>query len=197
MRPGAHPPPSDRTTWRRATVGGVSMVELLWVVAFMSIFVLLVLPTAHTIHRRQQEKELRRGLVRIRTALDDYHRDWEFGYIEADTDTGWPESLEALTEEVEYRGPTEASAQPIPVAPGQPPPQPPLGLDEEPQLKVYLERIPPDPFNRHGDEWDTGGWKARSYEDDFDSTSWGGDDVYDVYSSSELTALDGSTYSEW
>jgi general secretion pathway protein G len=41
-------------------------------------------------------------------------------------------------------------------------------------------------------------WGMRSTRDDYDSTSWGGDNVYDVYSESEALALDGQThYNEW
>jgi general secretion pathway protein G len=41
------------------------------------------------------------------------------------------------------------------------------------------------------------GWMARDYDDEPDATSWGGDGLYDVYSSSELTALDGTKHFEW
>ena len=54
----------------------------------------------------------------------------------------------------------------------------------------FLRRIPIDPMTH--DEW-----VLRSYQDDVDSTSWGGENVYDVRTSSEGTALDGTKYADW
>jgi general secretion pathway protein G len=54
----------------------------------------------------------------------------------------------------------------------------------------FLRRIPIDPMT-HDD------WVLRSYQDDVDSTSWGGENVYDVRTSSEGTALDGTKYADW
>ncbi len=55
----------------------------------------------------------------------------------------------------------------------------------------FLRRIPKDPMSEDGE------WGLRSYQDDFDSNVWGGEDVYDVYSKSEEKALDGTHYNEW
>jgi general secretion pathway protein G len=55
----------------------------------------------------------------------------------------------------------------------------------------FLRRIPVDPMTGKKD------WGLRSIQDDPDSNSWGGDNVFDVYSKSDGTALDGSKYSEW
>jgi general secretion pathway protein G len=55
----------------------------------------------------------------------------------------------------------------------------------------FLRRIPVDPMTRQRE------WGLRSVQDDADSTSWGGDNVFDVYSKSQGTALDGSKYSDW
>lgn len=55
----------------------------------------------------------------------------------------------------------------------------------------FLRRIPMDPMTGQRD------WGLRSVQDDADSTSWGGDNVFDVYSKSQGTALDGTKYSEW
>ena len=54
----------------------------------------------------------------------------------------------------------------------------------------FLRRIPVDPMT-HDD------WVLRSYQDDVDATSWGGENVYDVRTSSEGTALDGTKYADW
>lgn len=55
----------------------------------------------------------------------------------------------------------------------------------------FLRRIPVDPMTGQKD------WGLRSIQDDPDSTSWGGDNVFDVYSNSQGTALDGTKYSDW
>ena len=55
----------------------------------------------------------------------------------------------------------------------------------------FLRRIPVDPMTGQRD------WGMRSVQDDPDSTSWGGDNVFDVFSKSQGTALDGSKYSDW
>jgi general secretion pathway protein G len=56
---------------------------------------------------------------------------------------------------------------------------------------TFLQRMPVDPFTESTE------WGLRSYQDDWDSTSWGGENVYDIYSLSPLRALDGTYYSEW
>ena len=64
--------------------------------------------------------------------------------------------------------------------------------DLYPSPRKYLRRIPQDPFDRYDE-----GWGFRSYKDDPDSTVWGGDDIYDVYSQNDGTALDGTYYNTW
>ena len=61
----------------------------------------------------------------------------------------------------------------------------------ESRTVTFLQRIPIDPFTEEAE------WGLRSYQDDFDSKNWGGENVYDVYSLSELRALDGTYYKEW
>lgn len=57
--------------------------------------------------------------------------------------------------------------------------------------RKFLRRIPRDPMTGETE------WGKRSYQDDFDSTSWGGENIYDVYSLSDGTALDGTAYADW
>jgi len=171
----------------------MTFVELLIVAVVASVLATVAIPTGLTIHRAWQERQLRRSLVRIRVAIDAYHLDWENGCIESDDEKGWPEDLEELVEEKELADDPQCTGEEI---------GPPIGTDArdekaEPPVRKYLPRIPSDPFARDGDENDTAGWNARSYEDEPDSTSWKGEGLYDVYSSSQLTALDGSKYAEW
>jgi general secretion pathway protein G len=55
----------------------------------------------------------------------------------------------------------------------------------------FLRRVPVDPMTGQAD------WNLQAVQDDPDSTSWGGNDVFDVHSKSQATALDGTRYSDW
>ena len=65
------------------------------------------------------------------------------------------------------------------------------GVDVQGKKVRFLRRVPKDPM--------TGGtdWNLRSLQDDPKSTSWGGQNVFDVSSKSEGTALDGTKYKDW
>ncbi|HXM48409.1 MAG TPA: type II secretion system protein [Pyrinomonadaceae bacterium] len=60
-----------------------------------------------------------------------------------------------------------------------------------PKTKVYLRRIPVDPMTGQAD------WEFRSCYDAADSTSWGGENIFDVHSKSKGTSLNGEKYSDW
>ncbi|MGD1147102.1 MAG: prepilin-type N-terminal cleavage/methylation domain-containing protein [Thermoanaerobaculaceae bacterium] len=57
--------------------------------------------------------------------------------------------------------------------------------------KKFLRRVPIDPMTGKAE------WGLRSYQDEMDATDWGGQNVYDVYSLSKGTALDGTKYKDW
>lgn len=57
--------------------------------------------------------------------------------------------------------------------------------------KKFLRRIPIDPMTGKVE------WGMRSYQDEMDATSWGGQNVFDVYSLSKVEALDGTKYKDW
>ncbi|MCD4750126.1 MAG: hypothetical protein K8R59_12200, partial [Thermoanaerobaculales bacterium] len=57
--------------------------------------------------------------------------------------------------------------------------------------RKFLRKVPIDPMTREAE------WGLRSYQDDLDSTSWGGENIWDVYSLSESVALDGTEYKDW
>lgn len=65
------------------------------------------------------------------------------------------------------------------------------GVDVQGKKLRFLRRIPVDPLTGNSD------WGLRSNQDDPDSTSWGGQNVFDVYTKSEGTALDGTKYNTW
>jgi general secretion pathway protein G len=64
------------------------------------------------------------------------------------------------------------------------------GVDVGGKKLKFLRRIPPDPMTKED-------WGLRSMQDEKDSSSWGGQSVFDVYSKSEQTALDGTKYKDW
>jgi general secretion pathway protein G len=65
-----------------------------------------------------------------------------------------------------------------------------LGAGDDKKIR-FLRRIPVDPMTGRAE------WGLRAVQDDPDSTSWGGKNVFDVYSKSQATAADGTRYSDW
>ena len=65
------------------------------------------------------------------------------------------------------------------------------GVDVKDKKVRFLREIPVDPMTK------TNEWQLRSMQDDADTTSWGGQNVFDVHSKSDATALDGTKYSAW
>jgi general secretion pathway protein G len=65
------------------------------------------------------------------------------------------------------------------------------GVDVQMKKVRFLRAIPIDPMTKSAE------WGLRSNQDDADSDSWGGQNVFDVYSKSQGTAIDGTKYSTW
>jgi general secretion pathway protein G len=150
---------------------GFSFIELLVVTTIILVLAGAVMPLARITVQRQREIELRRALREIRTAIDKYKDAVDQGQI-GGTDNqlgseGYPPDLETLVEGVTAAG--DASCR---------------------KLK-FLRRVPADPMTRSTE------WGMRSYQDAPDARSWGVKNVFDVYSRSEGTALDGTKYRDW
>jgi general secretion pathway protein G len=155
---------------------GLSIIELIITVVILSVLGMLVLPLSQMTAKRTKELELRRNLREIRTALDRFKEEYDKALKEGKKQnvadkSGYPETLELLVEGDDFGG---------------------LSKDK----KKFLRRVPPDPFN-HTKGKDDKMWGLRSYKDKPDSTQWGGEDVFDVYSLSEETAIDGTKYKDW
>ena len=151
---------------------GFTFIELLVVTTILLILAATVLPLAQVTAQRQREVELRRALREMRTAIDRFKDAADTQRIASTQlepeNQGYPPDLETLVEGISA---------------GQP------GASD---LKLkFLRRIPIDPMTNSMD------WGLRSFQDDADSTSWGGENVFDVYSTSDATALDGTRYSDW
>ena len=151
---------------------GFTFVEMLVVVALVAVLASAAMPLAKVAMQRQREVELRYALREMRTAIDRYKDAVDQGAIPATRirpgSEGYPPDLETLVVGVEAAG---------------------QGTTDR-KLK-FLRRIPIDPMTREPV------WGLRAYEDKPDSRSWGGQNVYDVYSKSEGTALDGTKYGDW
>ena len=150
---------------------GFTFVELLVVCTLLLILASAIMPLAKVTVQRQRESELRRALREMRTAIDKFKDAADMGQISMfDIKTGsegYPPDLETLVEGVSVVG--DASGR---------------------KLK-FLRRIPIDPMTNSTD------WGMRSYQDRPDSASWGGQNVFDVYTKSKGTALDGTKYIDW
>jgi len=149
---------------------GISLLEIGLAVAIMSVIAMVAIPTAHLMARRVKEFELRQDLIEMRKAIDEYHRFAQQGLI-TQTDVSqdfYPPDLDTLVKGIE------------------------IANDPTGKKMRFLRKIPVDPMTG------TKEWGQRSTRDDYDSTMWGGENVYDVYSQSSALSLDGEThYNEW
>jgi general secretion pathway protein G len=151
---------------------GFTLVEMLTAMAIIAVLAMVAIPLAKVTVKRGREIELRRNLRIIRQAIDEYKKMADEKKFEFDEDTeGYPPDLETLLEGVEVTESKDGS--------------------EVTRTVKFLRRLPRDPMTTFYE------WGLRSYQDDFDSTSWGGENVYDVYTRSQGIALDGTFYSEW
>jgi general secretion pathway protein G len=150
---------------------GYTFVELLVVSTLVLILASAAMPLARVTATRHREAELRRALREMRTAIDRFKDAADAQQIAAldvkAGSEGYPADLEVLVEGVAANN--DATGR---------------------KLK-FLRRIPVDPMTH-----DTT-WGLRSYQDDPDVTRWGGQNVFDVYTTFEGTALDGTRYRDW
>lgn len=150
---------------------GYSFVELLVVTTIVLILASAVQPLVRVTIVRQKESDLRRSLRDMRDAIDKFKDAADQGMIPSTElkagSEGYPPNLETLVDGVSVAN--DASGR---------------------KLK-FLRRIPVDPMTGEAD------WGLRAYQDKPDSTSWGGQNVFDVRSLSGGTALDGTKYKDW
>ena len=150
---------------------GYTFIEVLVVTSILLILASAVMPLAQVTSQRQRETELRRELREVRTAIDKFKDAVDQGLIPMTElkpgSEGYPPDLETLVDGVSAAN--DASGR---------------------KLK-FLRRIPIDPMTNKSE------WGLRSYQDKPDATSWGGQNVFDVYTKSEATGLDGTKYRDW
>ena len=151
----------------RRSEKGFTLAELVMVAAVLVILASVALPVAKFTARRTKEMELRAALREMRNAIDEHKRYSDLGLIPVDLGTQG------------YPAELEILVEGVEVV-GQ--------IDKK--LKM-LRRIPLDPMTGERE------WGLRSYQDEPDATSWGGENVYDVYSLSNGVGLNGIPYREW
>lgn len=170
----------------RQTPRGVTLIELLVTLVIMFILASVALPFTKISAKRSDELQLRQTLRTMRTAIDDFRRDWardgstllgplclknQLTCKEQTGVTGYPKTLETLLK-IELTG-SEAQS------------------DENSPIRRYLRDIPVDPMT------DSKKWGLRCYQDEADASRWCGEDVFDVYTTSEGTGINGIAYRDW
>ncbi|MCX6593366.1 MAG: type II secretion system protein [Acidobacteria bacterium] len=148
---------------------GLTLIELIVAFTILALLTSMAVPLAKYRVRREREKELRFALREIRTAIDKYKDAADQGLLgQIKIGTeGYPEKLDVLVEGVKV---SQAATD----------------------KKIrFLRRMPKDPFTGKTE------WGLRSTNDDPKSLSWGGQNVFDVYSKTMEKAADGTPYAEW
>jgi len=155
----------------RTASSGYTFIELIIVSTMIFVLAAAIMPLTKVTMQRTREAELHRALREMRTAIDKFKDAADQGLIGSlDIKPGsenYPADLDVLVE-----GVTAAN-------------------DATGRKLKYLRRVPFDPMTRSTE------WGLRSYQDDPKSTRWGGQDVFDVHSTSEGKALDGTKYKDW
>lgn len=153
---------------RRSSEAGMTLIELVIASSILVILASAAVPIARYRIRHGKEAELRHALREMRDAIDRYKDLADRNLIRVEVGTeGYPPDLDTLVKGVQ------------------------LGGGSADRKIRFLRAIPMDPMTKSRD------WGLRAVQDDADSTSWGGRNVFDVYSKSTATASDGTRYSDW
>src|SRR5271168_2363559 len=153
----------------KKTQTGMTLLELIIACAILLVLSSAALPIARYSMLRHKETELRNDLETMRDAIDAYRSAADLQQIKTTLGgSNYPPDLETLVNGVPLTA----------------------GGGGDKRIR-FLRKIPVDPMTGRAD------WGMRGVEDDVDSLTWGGKDVFDVYSTSTGTAMDGTRYSAW
>lgn len=152
---------------------GFTLVELLITLAILGVLSSIALPLAQVTIRRTQEQELHRALHDVRRAIDAYKRASDEGRIPRMAGrSGYPPDLETLVTGVaDQRSPTRSKM-------------------------FFLRRVPRDPMAPADGGPESASWGKRSSTSEADNPQEG-EDIYDVYTKSNETGLNGVPYQKW
>ena len=155
---------TERRRMMRSGERGVTLMELIIVLAILSVLATAAVPAVKFEVKRNKERQLRADLWEMRRAIDMYKDVADLGGIQTKADSNnYPPDLQTLV----------------------------TGVDVKDKKMRFLRAIPVDPMTGTTD------WGLRSNQDPPDADSFGGQNVYDVYSKSTGTALDGTKYNTW
>ena len=146
---------------------GMTLLELIIACAILVVLASAALPVARFTIIRSKESELRRDLREMKDAIDRYKDLADRNLIRVEIGSEG------------YPPDLETLVKGVSI-----------GASADRKIR-FLRKIPVDPMTGQAD------WGLRAVQDDPDSQSWGGKNVFDVYSKSQATALDGTKYSEW
>ena len=147
--------------------GGYTLVEMVVVCSLLAILAAVALPFGKYTVKRGKEAALRQSLREMRSAIDEYKRFSDFGLLPIELGTDG------------YPADLEVLVEGVEL------------VGQVSRTMRFLRRIPVDPMTGEAE------WGLLSFQDEPDSNSWGGENVYDVYSLSEGVGLDGIPYREW
>ena len=176
--------------------GGFTLIELVITITVLTIMTMGIIPLVKLSVKRQKEQQLRDALREMRSAIDEFHRDTVGSTCPAPTaGVVDPRSRVQITDCTifgvdnpdHYPPDLDILVNGVNVVPRP--------LTGGPQMstkkKVYLRSIPIDPITGKAE------WDMRSCYDSADSSSWGGENVFDVRSKSSDKAMNGEKYSDW
>lgn len=158
---------SGRYGQRRVSQSGMTLLELIISCSILMVLSSMALPIFRYTVIREKESELRNDLLTMREAIDRYRE---------------------LAEQHKFRTPVGSENYPVDLETLVKGVQ--IGAANDKTLR-FLRKVPIDPMTGRAD------WGLRSSSDDWDSTTWGGNNVFDVYSKSTGTGLNGTKYSDW
>jgi general secretion pathway protein G len=154
---------------RRKGQRGLTLIELIVAFTIMLVLAMMAVPLARAKVRAERERELKEAVREIWRAIDKYKDMCDAGYL-GPPKAGtncYPETLEVLVDGVK------------------------LAQSADGKKVRFLRRIPKDPFTGKAE------WGMRSDQDDPTSSSWGGQNVFSVFSKTTDKAPDGTNYSDW
>jgi general secretion pathway protein G len=150
-----------------ASKRGFTLIELIATITILSILVGISLPLARNSLKRERERQLHENLREMRLAIDRYKEASDLGKIEVPTDTEG------------YPQSLDVLVDGVQL------------LGQAGKNIKFLRKIPIDPMTNSTD------WGMRSYQDEATSQSWGGQNVFDVYTKSDGIAFDQTRYKDW
>lgn len=158
---------------------GFTLLELILTIAVLTIFTAAAIPVARSTIKRQREVELRRALRDLRTALDRYRQIADTGLIKSTEMTPSEQCMGGGIGTGCYPPNLDVLVEGVSLS---------RGVDRKIKL---LRKIPVDPMTGQAE------WGMRSFKQEPSARSWDGQNVFDVYSLSDGTALDGTKYKDW